>query len=152
MLSETVLIDAQVDILRLIPELVTDVGGDSSRIFAYVDTYPTEIDSTRAIHDMPNNSVMVMWRSTGLGSHARREVWKHNFAWIIRGVDPLTMWTHVVNGVPTGGTERLTRREVHPACYPMDTPRIDRKSLFIGMDASIDYYEISVTYTEKGDF
>ena len=40
MIDTSVLVDNLVGILRDIPELVDEVGGDPQRIFAYHDQYP----------------------------------------------------------------------------------------------------------------
>lgn len=153
MLHPTVLVNAQVDLLRLIPELVTDMGGDADRISAYVDTFPTKVDLTFAIQRMQSPSLLVVWQGTGVGILQKNEVWKHRFSWILRGADPATVFTHSINGIPSDGRGyKMLRHPLHDYAYSMDVPDANRRSLLIGNDTVIDYFEISVSYAEKGDF
>jgi hypothetical protein len=154
MLHPTTLAEAQVAMLRLIPELVSDMGGDATKIYAYKDEYGVNTDLAAAIQQMPaDRGLMVVWRGTGPRDRGGfQEVWDHRFSYVLRGVDPATAFVHVVNGIPSDGSERYTRRAPHTHCLPPKTPSIERRSLLIGQESVIDYFEISVVYTEKGDY
>jgi hypothetical protein len=72
MIDTSVLVDNLVAVLRDIPELVEEMGGDPERIFAYHDQYPKNISLAHAIHQMRAPSIMAVWQGTGLAPSARR--------------------------------------------------------------------------------
>ena len=65
MIDTSDLVDNLVAVLRDIPELVEEMGGDPERIFAYHDQYPKRSSLAHAIHQMPAPSIMAVWQGTG---------------------------------------------------------------------------------------
>ena len=65
MIDTSVLVDNLVAMLRDIPELVEEMGGDPERIYAYHDQYPKKVSLAHAIHQMPAPSIMAVWQGTG---------------------------------------------------------------------------------------
>jgi hypothetical protein len=149
-------VDAIVAKLRDIPELVTEMGGNPDRIYAYHDHYPKRTSLPQAIYQMPAPSVMVAWQGTAPGNFGENEAWKHQFSLFLRAGETPTageptayyrLFALIVNGVPTSTGTRLLYSTIHKDCYPMDTPSISRETDAEGLD----YFEVSVTLTEIGD-
>jgi len=149
-------VDAIVEKLREIPELVTEMGGSADRIFAYHDHYPKRTSLPLAIYQMPAPSVMVAWQGTAPGNFGENEAWKHQVALFLRAGETsdsgaptayYRLFELIVNGVPSSTGTRLLYSTIHADCYPMDTPSISRETDAEG----IDYFEVSITLTEIGD-
>jgi len=145
-----------VSLLREIPELVAEVVGDPERIFAYHDLYPKRVSLELAKYQMPAPGVMVAWQGTVPGSFGGFEVWKHEFSIFLRAGeqfedDPPTgyyrLFRLITKGVPTSNGQPLLNATVHPSCHPMEVPPIRRQTDQEG----IDYFEVSVSFTEIGD-
>ena len=156
MIDTSVLVDNLVAVLRDIPELVEEMGGDPERIYAYHDQYPKKVSLTHAIHQMPAPSIMAVWQGTAPGSFGGFDVWKHQVTLFLRARetfdgDPPTPYQPDVPADHQGrsGRERCgdVTPTVHPSCYPMDLPSIQRQTDAEGLD----YFEVPITFTEIGD-
>jgi len=156
MVDPSEIVDNLVDLLREIPDLVELVGGDQERIFAYHDRYPTHTSLDQAIYQLPSPRIMVAWRSTGPGSFAGGEAWKHEIVLILRagqeeGADSpqgyYQLFRQITRGIPTGLAVPLIYATVHASCQPMDTPSIRR----LPDAAGVDYCEVTMIFTEIGD-
>lgn len=156
MINPAELVDNLVALLRDIPELVTEMGGDEQRIFPYHDQYPKRASLAAAIHDMPAPATMAAWQGTQPGSFGGVDVWKHQVTLYLRARetfdgDPPTAYYRlfllITKGVPTSVGVPLINATVHPSCYPMDLPLIQRQTDAEGLD----YFEVPITFTEMGD-
>ncbi len=151
------LVDNLVDALRDIPDLVAEMNGDATRIFAYHDQYPKYISLAHAIHVMPAPSIMAAWQGTAPGSFGGFDVWKHSITLYLRAReafdgDPPTPYYRIfrliTKGVPTSGDgQPMLNLQIHPDCHPMDLPLIQRQTDAEGLD----YFEVPITFTEIGD-
>ena len=111
--------------LRDIPELVAEMGGDPERIYAYHDQYPKNVSLVHAIHEMPAPSIMAVWQGTQPGTFGGVDVWKHQITLFLRAKetfdgDPPTAYYRlfrlITKGVPTAaGVEMLTPPSIPPA-------------------------------------
>jgi hypothetical protein len=142
--------------LGLIPELVTEMGGDATRIFAYFDAYPKRVSLAHAIHTMPAPSIMAAWQGTTPANQGGMDVWKHHVTLYLRArqtadSDPPTAYYRlfrlIVKGVPSTDSLPMENVVVHDSCYPMDLPSIQRSTDAEGLD----YFEVPLTFTEIGD-
>ena len=53
----------------------------------------------------------------------------------------------ITKGMPGGAGIPMSNVTVHPSCYPMDLPSIQRQT-----DAeALEYFEVQMTFTEIGD-
>ena len=156
MIDPSELVDNLVALLRDIPDLVTEMDGDSERIYAYHDQYPKKVSLAFAIHQMPTGAILVAWQGTAPGSFGGNDVWKHQVSLYLRARetfdgDPPTAYYRlfllITKGVPEGTGLPLLNSTVHPSCYPMDVPSIQRATDSEGLD----YFEVSMTFTEAGD-
>jgi hypothetical protein len=150
------IIGALVSLFRDIPELVTAMGGDEDRIYSYVDRYPSNVSLETAKYQMPAPGIMVVWQGSGPGRFGGFEAWKHEISIFCRAGEgsestPSGYWELfrlIVKGVPTAAApQQMQYVEVHPACQPMDTPSMRRQT----DQAGVDYFEVSMTFTENGD-
>jgi hypothetical protein len=150
------LVDNLVALLRDIPELVVEMGGDEQRIFAYHDQYPKRASLATAIHDMPAPGVMAAWQGTTPGGFGGVDVWKHQVTLYLRARetfdgDPPTAYYRlfrlITKGAPTSMGVPMLNATVHGACHPMDLPLIQRQTDAEGLD----YFEVPLTFTEMGD-
>ena len=61
MIDPSILVSSFVALLKDIPDLVTEMGGDPERIYAYHDQYPKRSSLAMAIHKMPVPGIMAAW-------------------------------------------------------------------------------------------
>jgi len=156
MIDPSTLIDSLVALLRDIPELAMEVGGDPERIYAYHDQYPKKSSLALAIHQMPAPSIMAAWQGTAPGSFGGMDVWKHHVVLYLRARetfegDPPTAYYRlfrlITKGVPASADGPMLNATVHSSCYPMDVPSIQRATDAEGLD----YFEVPLSFTEMGD-
>ena len=156
MIDPSALVSNLVTMLRDIPDLVAEMGGDPERIYAYHDQYPKRVSIAHAIHQMPAPSVMAVWMGTSPGSFGGVDVWKHQIMVYLRAKEtfdgePPTAYYRLfrllTKGVPAGVGQPMLNTTVHPNCYPMDLPLIQRQTDAEG----VDYFEVHITFTEIGD-
>lgn len=156
MIDPAALIDSLVALLRDVPDLVMEMGGDPDRICAYHDQYPKKSSVALAIHQMPSPSIIVAWQGTAPGNFGGNDVWKHQASLFLRARetfdgDPPTAYYRlfrlITKGVPESAGVPMINVTVHPSCYPMDVPSIQRATDAEGLD----YFEVNMSFTEIGD-
>lgn len=154
MIDPSGLVNNLVAMLCDIPELVAEMGGEASRIYAYHDSYPKNISLAHAIHNMPAPAIMAVWQGTQPGTFGGVDVWKHQVTLFLRAKDETTVGTAyyrlfrlITKGVPTAAGVAMINATVHPCCYPMDLPTIQRQTDSEGLD----YFEVPLSFTEIGD-
>ncbi len=158
MINPAEIVDALVGLLRDIPDLVDEVGGDEERIFAYHDRYVGNVSLETAKYQMAAPSVMVAWQGTRPGSRGQFTTWKHDFSISLRAKEETSdppdgyyrLYQLIVKGVPAtlGDGQPMIYATVHASCLPMDDiPPIERRTDAAG----VDYFEISMSFTETGD-
>ena len=130
--------------------------GDPERIYAYHDQYPKRASLANAIHTMPAPGIMAVWQGTVPGRFGGVDVWKHQVTLYLRARetfdgDPPTAYYRllrlITKGVPASAGVPLMNATIHPSCYPMDLPLIQRQTDAEGLD----YFEVPMTFTEAGD-
>ncbi len=156
MINPAELVDNLVAMLRTIPDLVAEMDGDPERIYAYHDQYPKKASLAQAIHTMPAPAVMAVWQGTAPGTFGTVDVWKHQVTLYLRAretdeSDPpaayYRLFRLITKGVPAESEVPMLNATVHPSCYPMDLPLIQRQTDAEGLD----YFEVPITFTEIGD-
>ena len=156
MIDPSNLVNSLVAMLKDIPDLVTEMDGDPERIKAYHDQYPKRSSLAMAIHTMPAPGIMAVWQGTSPGSFGNVDVWKHQVTLYLRARetfdgDPPTAYYRlfrlITKGVPAAAGAPMINATVHPSCYPMDLPLIQRQTDAEGLD----YFEVPITFTEIGD-
>ncbi len=156
MIDPSVLVDNLVAMLREIPELVQEMTGDPVRIYAYHDQYPKRSSLAHAIHQMPAPAVMAAWQGTTPGSLGGVDVWKHQVTLYLRARESdesdlptgyYRLFRLITKGVPASAGVEMLNATVHPSCYPMDLPTIQRQTDAEGLD----YFEVVTSLTEAGD-
>ena len=156
MIDTSELVNNLVALLRVIPALVAEIGDDASRIYAYHDQYPKRSSLALAIHQMPAPSIMAAWQGTAPGSFGGNDVWKHQVTLYLRSRetfdgDPPTAYYRlfrlITKGVPESAGMPMLNVTVHPSCYPMDVPSIQRATDAEGLD----YFEVQMSFVEAGD-
>lgn len=156
MIDPSEIVNNLVAMLRDIPDLVEEMGGDPDKIYAYHDQYPKNVSLAQAIHNMPSPSIMAVWQGTQPGSFGTVDVWKHQITLFLRARDtfngdiPSTyyrLFRLITKGVPTATGQEMLNATVHSACNAMDLPLIQRQT-----DAeALDYFEVPLSFTEMGD-
>jgi len=156
MIDASVLVDNLVSLLRDIPELVVEMNGEPERIYAYHDQYPKRSSLALAIHQMPVPSILVAWQGTVPGSFGGNDVWKVQLSMYLRARetfdgDPPTAYYRlfrlITKGVPAATGVPLLYSTIHPSCYPMDLPSMQRATDAEGLD----YFEMNPSFVEMGD-
>ena len=157
MINPAELVDNLVAQLQGVAELVAAINNDTERIYAYHDLYPSKSSLALAIHEMPAPSIMVVWQGTGPALNSGMEVWRHqlavylragqNFAGVSYTEQPYyTMFKYIAKGLSSSGLP-MNVSTIHESCLPMDTPSIQRVAGLEGLD----YFEVSMAFTEIGD-
>ena len=157
MIDPSEIVTNLVAMLRDVPDLVAEMGGDAERIYAYHDQYPKNVSLVHAIHAMPAPSIMAVWQGTQPGSFGGMDVWKHQVTLFLRaretfGGDPPTAYYRlfrlITKGVPDCGRRRR-------CSTPPSTPPATRwtcRSIQRQTDAEgLDYFEVPLSFTEIGD-
>jgi hypothetical protein len=156
MIDPSELITNLIGTLRDIPDLVVEMGGDAERIYPYHDSYPKNVSLVHAIHAMPAPGLMVVWQGTQPGSFGGVDVWKHQITLFLRAKETFEgdaptayyqLFRLITKGVPTAAGVEMLNATVHPSCYPMDLPQIQRQTDAEGLD----YFEVPLSFTEIGD-
>jgi hypothetical protein len=154
MINPTDILDALIAKLREIEDLVEEMDGDENRIYAFHSLYPKESNLAQAIFAQPVPSILAVWNGTGPGNFGRNEAWKHQFTLYLRAreTDEATasyakLFRLLTKGVPASTGLALQYSTVHADCLPMDTPTIARDT----DQESLDYFAVSITFTEIGD-
>jgi hypothetical protein len=148
MINPSEVVNSLVAILRDIPELVAEMGGDADRIYAYHDSFPKRVSLARAIHLMPAPAIMAVWQGTAPGSFGGYSVWKHQVTLFVRAPESYyNVFRLLTKGVPTMAGVPMSNVTVHQSCYPMDLPLIQRQQDAEG----VDYFEVPIAFTEIGD-
>jgi len=90
------------------------------------------------------------------GNWGSGEAWRHELVLYLRAretfeADPPTAYYRlfrlIVKGMPGDESQSIQHLQVHNSCNPMDTPSITR-----GTDVEgVDYFEVSMSFTETGD-
>lgn len=158
MINGAEIVDNLVDLLRDIADLVNEVGGDEERIYAYHDRYPkyTSLDAAR--YQMLSPSVMVAYLGVGPGTFGGFEAWRHELSISLRAAEEpdesdaptgyYRLFRLITKGVSNSGDgQPMNNCVVHASCQPMDTPFMRRQTDSNG----VDYFEISMSFTEIGD-
>jgi hypothetical protein len=152
MIDASVLVSNLVALLRDIPELVAALGS-ADRIQEYRDRFPDAVSLPYAIHQMPTSSILVAWQGTQPGTLDGVDVWRHQIGIYVRSGEVAAptaypaLFRLITKGVPTSVGIQLSNATVHPSCYPMDLPTIQRAADAEGLD----YFEVTTTFTEMGD-
>jgi hypothetical protein len=145
------IIDALVLLLKDVPDLVTAVGSDETKIFAYKDAYPTSVSLRDAIYVQPTPSIMVAFQARLRATNGDWSTIRHDVLVIARPssvADYASIAALVTEGVPTsGGGIKLCDLEVVSDCLPfsVDLPELQRES----DENGIDYYTLLLSFREK---
>jgi hypothetical protein len=151
MVDPATLISALVTKLRLIPGVVTEMDGDATAVAAYEDTFPSATSLQNAIATMPSPGILVVWNGSGPAASGRGERWTHRFSLILRARNKYTtLYSAIMNGVPTGGTLKFPLVTLDAGCSPINTATCDRRSLFIDERTSLDFFELQFSLAERG--
>ncbi len=153
MLATKTIQDGLVAKLRALAALVALMkDGNSANISAYIDEWPKKADLLEAVRDMDPGTILVAHQETGPANLARMEVWRHRFSVYLKPLGLMSdAWTQIVNGIPAGGDGLpMYMTEVVAGLHRMDTPSIRRQFLPVNEFTVIDYFEISISFAEKG--
>ena len=105
---------------------------------------------------MASPSIMVVWQGTQPGSFGGVDVWKHQITLFLRAKEETDGDRHRLlpavsidhqGRADGGGRSLLENATVHPSCYAMDLPTIQRQTDAEGLD----YFEVPLSFTEMGD-
>lgn len=152
MLAPETIQNALVSKLQAIPALVALLSS-SATISAYVDEWPGKVDLLEAVRDLPEGSILIAHQETGPGQLAKMETWRHRLSLYVKPKGKMSdIWAQIVNGIPTNGDglKMLYTESLDAALHRMNVPTIRRQFLSVDQFTVIDYFEISVTFDEKG--
>lgn len=140
--------------LRLIPELVTALGGDATVIKAHHQVDDEEQDVVDLILRLPEPFLLGYLGNSAIINRASRE----SFGYEVRFAGRFgreTKWMEAFdafcNGTPTGSPNKLRYQAVSDRAYPMSAPQFRRVNLPISETTAIVYPEITFTVALRGD-
>ena len=150
-------IDAIVDALQHIPDLVAAVGG-AQNIMGYHPTFPGSMYFQQDLNDLSPGQILVRYLGTTPGSLRENRIWKHKFGVYqvppdttaaLTSADHYTFLIDLINGVPTNGNgSKMLNYPMVPNCDIMDVPTI---AIYIDTTLKKDYYFAAFTFPEIGD-
>jgi len=156
MLNPRLITDAIVAALQTIPELVTAMAGDASRIVAYHYLFGADNRLDLAVNVMPAPSILVAFEATQPGNFSGSEIWRHHFQIYIRTGSaanfalPLSyedIWFYIVNGKVNGTSQNIRYINLIDEVDIMLTPGIIRS---VDEDR-VDTFVASFVIPEIGD-
>jgi hypothetical protein len=145
-------------LLGLLTQALIEVPQLKLPIKAYDENYPYRNDISLAISQMVTPSLLVAWRGTVPAAKGRLEVWSHLYSVILRADDQagsdysyFKLWTAISNGKSSRTGSSIRTCALDPLLYPMDTPSIMRQTLYPTENSRVDYHEVTISISEKGD-
>ena len=157
MVNPAELVDALVDFLRDIPDLVEALGGDAQRISAYHDRYPKNTSLERARNESLHPSILVAYGGTA--DTGGIDGWSTELTLLLRAGEELgeatpdgyyQLFRQIIKGVPATKGETgvaMNNQTVHASFHPMERPVLRRQTDQTG----VDYFEAILTFREIGD-
>lgn len=156
MIDPSTLTDGVVTALQSIPDLVTAMNGDQTRIYAHHYLYGQEYRFAEALYKVTPPSILVVWEGTFGGNFDGQTIWKHHVALYLRtanvaNAETPTSYEHlfwlIVNGPVFGGPANIRQSHVIPEVDIMDTPSATHMVDEDGMD----YFKVEMSFPEIGD-
>lgn len=139
----------QVTALRQIPGLVALLGGLTANIVDYQEELNGDLLNTIVGLEPPK--LLVVYQGTK-PTGGQRSLWEHDFSWIVRvSGSPTAVLAAIVNGSRTGGTGLpFVSDSINTNYHPMTTPTMRRAYIPVSDRSSMDYWEISTSFTSRG--
>ena len=145
MTNPTDLLDAIVDTLQEIPDLVALLG-DSAHIVAYKHQWPTATSWELALRQQAAGFIMAIYQGTRIGAYGRFPSRQHDFSLLIRdgeGVDICAIWTAIIEG-----GFRSAGATIHADALMVQDPQFQRRSMLVTETAFLNYWEAPFSLTE----
>jgi hypothetical protein len=156
MINPSTLTDAVVATLQSIPDLVTALGNDPTRIYAFHYLYGQDEKLTKALYKMVPPSILCVWEGTMGGNFDAATLWKHKIGLYTR-IDntanlasPLsyeTLFWLIVNSPVFPGTVNIRYTNVLNSVDIMDVPQ----AIHLEDPDGMDYFKIEFVFPELGD-
>lgn len=134
--------------LKAIPSLVTLLGNNANNIVEYVEE--TGGDSFGTIQKLIMNPPKLLVMYQGHTPRTGRELHQHNFSVIIRASgSPGAIFKEFVDGAVTGasGPGKMLYEPVL-GTHSMEVPSMSRRTMPTSDQSSLDYWEITTSFTE----
>ena len=146
MLKPSQILGDFVELLRDIPELITEMGGDPYSIYAFDSTYPVGVNLEKALQEMRSPSLMIRYRSPGQPSLGGK--WSHSLTMYVRpkpGSSHETFLDVLMNGIPMGQPLALENicinDDLDPMRFTFSEPIPDAEG--------VEYLEIQIDTDER---
>lgn len=149
MIDPATLRAAQVAALREIPELVALLDGSDGNIVDYEEEDNGDLANTIASLVPPK--LLVVYQGTNPTGSARA-MWQHNFSWVLRvSGSPSAVLAAILNGRRTAGSGLpFLNDSIDNNYHPMTLPTMRRAYIPVSDRSSMDYWEISTSFTSRG--
>jgi hypothetical protein len=138
-----------VALLQAIPELVTAMGEDATRIYGHADQYPQNVNLARAVHGALSPSVMVAYRGFGPGSMGAGQPIKHAITLYVRpGINGScsAIGKLLIDGVPAGQPLPMVSATVDDDLDPMFLEGNYESQ----EDAEgVEYWQLNISFNQK---
>lgn len=158
MIDPNDIVDALVDVIRDIPEVVQAMGDDSANISGFHGDWPTQPNSSLAILQTNPPSILVVSRGCyegQLGSMAANKFPVSIFIRPAEGDSGEAIATKILQGVPSSGDPagvKFRFLTLHPLCHPItDSPRFQRVPFLVAENTVLEIPELQLVLTENGD-
>lgn len=165
MYNPDTLVDAWVDKLSSITDLVNALGGADGNISGYKDGnggFPQDSNLRRQIIHQPPGTILVVYMGTSTykrQSGAGAWQFRHQFSFIVKAQEQTsdlsasygTLFALFVNGIPQNEVLPLLHLDIG-GCDGMDIegPKSQRQQLLVSLDGeTLDYFEWTATLIEK---
>ena len=149
MIKPSNIVSALTALLRKIDDLVEAMGGDESRIVAYDDIYPQNVNLPHAIHEMPSPSILVVYQDWGVGADENGQPINHRLTIYIRPAADSSysdLTSMFINGIPADQPLQLINITVLDDLDPMQIEGRCSRQLD---EEGVEYWELNITFNEK---
>jgi hypothetical protein len=160
MINDGDAMDAIIEALQAIPDLVSLVGG-AQNIIGYDPTFPGSMYFIKDLDQLLPGQILVRWLATDPGNKGENRYWKHTFGIYMKPPDTTQAPTRaarymfqilLTKGVPllpsNPNGARLTDYQVVPGCDLMDIPHFKP---WTDATQKLDYLLATFVFPEIGD-
>lgn len=148
MVEPSTILDAVVDLLGDIPEVLTLMDGDASNIYSYTPAFPDAASLEMALGDMQVPSILVAYEGGQTGTDT--VAWVHTISiFIMPDGASLALLAAIINGVPSGHTQKFQDIEVLPTLDGAHELSILPPQARDFGEVTFDLWSIRLSYREK---
>ena len=160
MINVGTLMNTHVELLRDIPELVSLMADDPTRIFAFHDNMPEATSPGNVWYQVPAPSLMLLWESTDPEEGSRMNQWVHTISAYARvgqwdpATDPPLGFYRLIQLLYLGKPQSIGRCMKDICILSSVGPISEHAPTFVRETdpAGVDFLRVTFKFAEIGDY